>query len=225
MANVFVSGATGYLGSRLIPVLAGRGHTVKALSRKNGAIPHCETVKGDALSADSFSRPLAGCDTLVHLTGTPRPTPWKEREFRAVDLPSLIASAEAARQAGTVRHFIYVSVAQPAPVMKAYQRVRGEAENHLAGCGFGRTILRPWYVLGPGHWWPLALLPVYAVAERLPAARQAALRLGLVTVAQMIAALVQAVEQPVRGCRLVETPAIRLAALTSSPARLPDDDL
>lgn len=218
--HVFISGATGYLGSRLIPLLTGRGHRVKALVRPGKTVPGgCEVVEGDALSAASFSRHVAGCDTLVHLTGTPKPAPWKEREFRAVDLPSLIASAEAAREAGTIRHFIYVSVAQPAPVMKAYQRVRSEAERHLASCGLSRTILRPWYVLGPGHWWPLALQPIYAIAERLSSTRESAIRLGLVTVAQMVTALTQAVEEPVHGCRIVETGEIRAAALSSSPAR------
>lgn len=212
MAHVFISGATGYLGSRLIPVLIERGHRVKALTRgSQESYAGCEMVRGNALIASSFARHLADCDTLVHLAGTPKPAPWKEREFRAVDLPSLIASASAARDARSIRHFIYVSVAQPAPVMKAYQRVRREAEQHLAECGFDRTILRPWYVLGPGHWWPLALQPFYAAAERLPWTRESAVRLGLVTVRQMVGALAQAVDRPARGCRVVETREIRAA--------------
>jgi uncharacterized protein YbjT (DUF2867 family) len=75
--------------------------------------------------------------------------------------------------------------------------------------GVNTTILRPWYVLGPGHWWPLALKPVYATLERIPATSQSARRLGLVTLEQMIRALVDAVENPARGTRIVEVEEIR----------------
>ena len=34
------------------------------------------------------------------------------------------------------------------------------------------TIVRPWYVLGPGHRWPLALVPLYRLAERFPSSRK-----------------------------------------------------
>jgi uncharacterized protein YbjT (DUF2867 family) len=116
-----------------------------------------------------------------------------------------IAAAKEAR----VGHFIYVSVAQPAPVMKAYLEVRAECEDMLRKSGMNATILRPWYVLGPGHRWPYLLLPVYRVAERLPGTKGGARRLGLVTLRQMIAALVAAVDHAPQGIRIVEVPAIR----------------
>ena len=90
--------------------------------------------------------------------------------------------------------------------MRAYIAVREECEEYLARHVAIRTVLRPWYVLGPGHWWPYALKPFYALAPR-----EAAERLGLVTLEQMTAALVHAVENPSEGCRLVDVPAIRLA--------------
>lgn len=75
--------------------------------------------------------------------------------------------------------------------------------------GIPATILRPWYVLGPGHRWPIALLPLYAVLERIPATRERALRLGMVTLDDMVAALVAAVEDAPTGERIVEVPRIR----------------
>jgi hypothetical protein len=71
------------------------------------------------------------------------------------------------------------------------------------------TILRPWYVLGPGHWWPYALIPMYWLFELLPTTRDGARRLGLVTHAQMVSTLTQAVESPCTGVRVVEVPEIR----------------
>jgi hypothetical protein len=71
------------------------------------------------------------------------------------------------------------------------------------------TVLRPWYVLGPGHRWPYLLIPFYRVCEWIPSTREGAQRLGLVTLPQMVAALVRAVENPARGVCVVEVPAIR----------------
>ena len=72
------------------------------------------------------------------------------------------------------------------------------------------TILRPWYVLGPGHRWPYALLPFYWICEHLPAVREAGRRLALVTLDQMVATLVAAIEDPpAAGVRILEPQDIR----------------
>jgi hypothetical protein len=63
--------------------------------------------------------------------------------------------------------------------------------------------------VGPGHWWPCVLYPLYAFGEWLPATKAGARRLGLVTRGQLVTALVHAVEDPPAGVRAVEVPAIR----------------
>jgi hypothetical protein len=73
-------------------------------------------------------------------------------------------------------------------------------------------------VLGPGHRWPGVLQPVYWIMERLPRTRDAARRLGLVTLAQMTAALVLAVENPAAGVRFAGVPEIRDSAGQLRPA-------
>jgi uncharacterized protein YbjT (DUF2867 family) len=102
-------------------------------------------------------------------------------------------------------------VAQPAPVMRAYLAVRAEGEQAIRLTGLTATILRPWYVLGPGHRWPIALIPLYALASLVPAWREGARRLGLVSLDQMITALVRAVEEPppTGTVRIVDVPGIR----------------
>ncbi len=213
MQHVFVTGGTGYIGSRLIAALAARGHRVRALAR-TGSIAKlpagCRPVPGDALDAASYVADVPPADTFCQLVGVPHPNPAKAAQFRAIDLRSALAGIDAASQAG-VRHFIYVSVAQPAPVMRAYIESRAAAEAALRASGLDATILRPWYVLGPGHWWPYALVPGYWLAERFPPTRELALRLGLVTVGETVGALVAAVENPVSGVKVVEVPAIRAA--------------
>jgi uncharacterized protein YbjT (DUF2867 family) len=210
---VFVTGATGLMGRSLIPALLSRGHRVRALARPGSErkLPAgCTAVVGDALKRDTYQGQISPADTFVQLVGVAHPNPSKAAEFRAIDLQSARDAVSAAREAG-VRHFIYVSVAQPAPVMKAYITVRAECEQALRESGLFATIMRPWYVLGPGRRWPLLLLPMYWLAERIPATRDGARRLGLVTLAQMTAALVRAVENPPEGVSVVDVPAIRSA--------------
>lgn len=208
---VFVTGGTGYIGRPLVSALLERGHAVRALVRpgSEGKLPAgAHVVAGDALDAASFAAAIAPAQTLVHLVGVAHPSPSKAAEFRSVDLASVRASATAASPAG-IAHFVYVSVAQPAPAMKAYAAVRAEGEAIVRATGVNRTFVRPWYVLGPGHRWPYLLLPGYWIAERFPATRATARRIGLVTLAQMVACLVRAVEDPPRGERVVEVPQIR----------------
>lgn len=209
--RIFLTGGTGYLGCRLIPLLVERGHAVRALARESsryGLPTGCETVVGNPLDSATFIDEVRSCDTVVQLVGAPKPAPWKGVQFRAVDRVSGLASIEAAAQAG-VSHFVYVSAAHPAPIMKDYIAVRAEIETALRASGLRATILRPWYILGPGHWWPLVLKPAYWLCERLPSTRKSAARLGLVTLQQMLATLVWAVEHPPESPRVIEVPEIR----------------
>jgi uncharacterized protein YbjT (DUF2867 family) len=213
--RVFVTGGTGYIGGRLIPALAARGHEVVALVRpgRAQALPEaCFPVEGNALDGGSYEAGVLGADTLVHLVGVAHPSPSKAAQFLEVDLASARAACAAAKHRG-ISHFVYLSVAQPAPVMRAYLAARAQGEALIRASGLSATILRPWYVIGPGHRWPLALLPAYWLAEGLPATRDAARRLGLVTLDQMVGALVAAVEAPPSGVRVVEVPEIRRQSL------------
>ena len=213
--HVFVTGGTGYMGSRVIPALLARRHRVRALVRggSSAKLPEqCERVVGNALDPDTFADLIAPADTLVHLIGVAHPSPAKAAEFRSVDLASARAAATAASFA-RVSHFVYVSVAQPAPVMKAYIEARAEGEVAIRATGIPATFLRPWYVLGPGHRWPYLVLPVYRLLQLFPPTRDTAVRLYPVTLRQMIAALVKAVESPATGVRIVEAAEIRRATL------------
>ena len=209
--SVFVTGGTGYMGRRLIPRLVTRGFDVRALVRpgSEARAPHgCSVIRGNALDRSTFAAAVPRGSVLVHLVGTPHPSPAKAPEFEAVDWMSArecIIAAKAAR----ARHFVYVSVAQPAPVMQAYVKVRARVERLLRASGIPSTILRPWYVLGPGHRWPYVLVPLYWMASAIPNKRQAARRLGLVTLDEMLDALTWAIETAGGNSRLLEVPDIR----------------
>jgi uncharacterized protein YbjT (DUF2867 family) len=214
-----MTGGTGFMGRRLIAGLASRGHTVRALVRPGSEkkLPTGATaVSGDALDKASYAGAVAPADTFVQLAGVSHPNPSKAQEFRRVDARSALAAIAAAAEA-RVAHFVYVSVAQPAPVMKSYIAARAECEEAVRASGLHATILRPWYVLGPGRRWPLLLLPMYWVLERIPATRESARRLGLVTIEEMAGALVASIEEPRTGVRILGVPEIRRAAPLGSP--------
>jgi uncharacterized protein YbjT (DUF2867 family) len=209
--KIFVTGGTGYIGSRLIPLLIRRGHEVKAVARRGSEtrLPAGTTpVTADPLRMDSYTGEVRGSDTFVHLIGVAHPSPAKAKEFREIDLPSVQVAVKAARDSD-VRHFVYLSVAQPAKMMQAFIAVRSEGERLIRESGMGATFVRPWYVLGPGHRWAYVLLPFYWICERIPATQESARRLGLITISQMLDTLVWAVENPADGMRILDVPKIR----------------
>ena len=70
--------------------------------------------------------------------------------------------------------------------MQAYLWVRTLGETIIRESGLAATILRPWYVLGPGRRWPVLIKPLYRLAEMIPPTRATAERLGLISIEQMI---------------------------------------
>jgi uncharacterized protein YbjT (DUF2867 family) len=214
--NVFVSGATGYIGRHLIPELIARGHTIRALVRPAsiGKLAEgAEPVVGDALNAFSFAHRLAPSDTFVQLVGVAHPSPAKAMEFQAVDLASIRESVRTV-SGSTIRHFVYLSVAMPAPAMKAYVAVREEGERLVRECiresGLAATFIRPWYVLGPGHRWPYAILPAYWIWSLFD--RDTAARLYPVMLAQVVRTIADAIESPADAVRVIEAPEMRRSA-------------
>ena len=72
--SIFMSGGTGYMGQRLIPLLLQRGHPVRALARKgSGAkLPSgCVPVTGNALDKTTFTSQIQPAATFVQLAGSP----------------------------------------------------------------------------------------------------------------------------------------------------------
>lgn len=209
--QIFLTGGSGFIGRGIVHELLQRGHQVRALVRpgsENKLPAGCEIVHGDALDGNSYASRVAPADTFVHLVGVAHPGPSKAAQFRSIDLQSILQAVPAAVRAG-VRHFVYLSVARPAPIMREYQAVRAEGEMLITQAGLNATFVRPWYVLGPGHRWPVVLVPMYAIALMIPATRDGAVRLALVTLDQMVQSLAWAVENPAAGVRALSPLDIR----------------
>jgi dihydroflavonol-4-reductase len=101
--KLLVTGATGFLGSTLIPMLTGAGHEVRALVRSGAAIPGCEIFKGDVRDGDSVTRALHGCEGLYHLAGLVSRDPADARKMYQLHVDGTRNLLEAADRAGLQR--------------------------------------------------------------------------------------------------------------------------
>jgi nucleoside-diphosphate-sugar epimerase len=109
--NIFITGATGRLGSRLVPRLLQRGHSVRMLVRQSeraqtlidqGAV----TIVGDLLQPETFTETLGRTDAIIHLAAFFRGA--TAEETKSVNLEGTLALAHAALQAGVTR-FLFAS--------------------------------------------------------------------------------------------------------------------
>ena len=196
---VFITGGTGYIGKRLITLLLNEGYDVTALVREQSVdkLPAgCTPIIGSPFDASTYADSIPADCVFVHMIGVAHPGPKKKEQFYSVDLASLKVSVEAAVKA-KVKHFIYISVAQlPTKVMADYQEARRLGEDAVLESGLNSTFIRPWYVVGPGHYWPLLFQPVFKLLEMIPSTSAKAKALALVSLKQMLLTLRNTVVNP-----------------------------
>jgi nucleoside-diphosphate-sugar epimerase len=208
--RVFVTGATGYIGRRLTQKLVQSGCEVYALARKPSAdnLPRqCRLIIGDALDAATYAEKIPHGAVFIHLVGVAHPSPRKKQQFIAVDLKSIEEAVKAAADKN-IAQFIYLSVA-PSRIMKDFSAVRMKGEKMVRENFSSATALRPFYVLGPGHYWPLLLSPLFTLMLFTKAGREKGERLGLIRIEQMINALVWSIEHPPHEFRILEVKDLR----------------
>jgi uncharacterized protein YbjT (DUF2867 family) len=213
--RVFITGSTGFIGRALCEQLLQSGHEVRALARPGSetrVIPGCRVVSADPFDPGQWHAQCEGVDALVHLIGVHHPSPLKNRQFESVDGGAFGAVLSVARMVD-IPHFVFVSVAQPLPIMRTYQKVRARSETSLRDSGIPATVLRPAYVLGPGRRWPMVLMPIQSLLRIMPWTRGLAIRSTFIDHRIFIRALCAAIDNPPSVFRVWEAPQIIASGL------------
>ncbi len=156
--HVFLTGATGFVGSYILRDLVREGHTVRCLLRDREAQLHIddeenvERVSGDITDADSLRGTMRGCDAVIHLVGIIDEKPSKGVTFDAIHADGTRNVVAEAAEEG-IRRFVQMSAngARPDGV-SAYQTTKWAAEEAVRGADFEHAvILRPTLIFGkPG---------------------------------------------------------------------------
>lgn len=130
-APILVTGGTGTIGSRVVPLLRSAGQDVRVLSRRGGQDePGLTHVHGDTVAGRGLTEALEGVEVVLHLAGGA-----KGDDTAAGNL------AAAAADAG-VRHLVLISVIGADAMPLGYFRAKAEAERAIAGSGVPWTVLR-----------------------------------------------------------------------------------
>ena len=146
MSTVLVTGATGFVGRRLVPHLIEHGHTVRAMTRRPEAYDGLgEPVGADVMDPDSLTAALDGVDAAIYLVHS-----LDDPDFERKDAEAARNFSAAAASAG-VRQIVYLGgLGDEDDDLSAHLRSRREVEGLLGGDGVPVTVLRAAIVVGHG---------------------------------------------------------------------------
>jgi uncharacterized protein YbjT (DUF2867 family) len=145
-----VTGATGYVGSRLVRRLAQEGRPVRALARRPESLEPIEGVEpvlGDLVSGAGLERALEGCTTAYYLVHSMEPADPDANGFADRDRQAAEAFAKAATGAG-VQRIVYLGGIEPPGRQSAHLGSRLEVERILCAAVPRSTALRASIVIG-----------------------------------------------------------------------------
>ncbi len=135
-STILVTGASGALGDRLVPLLRSRGYTVRALVHTQPVAGADELARGDLLDAASLDDAVAGTDAVLHLAA--RTHARSTADYRLVNVTGTENLARAAAAAGT-RRFVYVSTRAISADGGGYSVSKRDAEAVVARAGLDHT--------------------------------------------------------------------------------------
>ena len=135
-APILVTGATGYVGSKLVDELQSRGHAVRTLSRRGAGAG--DARKGDVLSGEGLPEALAGVENRV----LPRALDGQRGDFAAKDRQAAVNFAEAAANAD-VERVVYLGGLGSERLRASAQPPRGRPSCCARGWVIGSSTCAP----------------------------------------------------------------------------------
>jgi len=204
--SCLVTGATGYIGGRLVPELLAAGHRVRCLARSPDRLRdhpwagETRVARGDVTDAPSVARALEGIDVAYYLVHALH----SGKDFEASDRGAARIFAEQARAAG-VRRIVYLGGLTPAGVpedeLSPHLRSRAEVGRILLGSGVPTTVLRAAVIIGSGS---ASFEMLRYLTERLPVMITPSwvhTRIQPVAIRDVLRALVGSARMPREVCR------------------------
>src|SRR5256885_16289084 len=173
--DVFLTGATGFVGSHVRRALLAAGFGVRALVRPNSRplppLDGCTPVQGDLRRPGDLARRMAGCRYLVHVAALYSFSPCRRREIWATNVRGCAGILEAARIAGVERAVVTSSSATVGPARgdrpateddwavdaashSAYHHSKLQQERVTLAAQLPAVLLLPTAPVGPGDWKP-----------------------------------------------------------------------
>jgi len=163
-----VTGATGYIGGRLAPLLLNKGLTVRALARKPDKLSNlpwhdrAEVVRGDLGDPDSLTAAFRNVDVVYYLVHSMGTSP----DFVAEEARSACNVVAAAREAG-VQRLVYLGGLHPPDVdLSPHLRSRTAVGEILVDSGIETVVLQAGIVVGAGS---ASFEMIRHLTDRLPA--------------------------------------------------------
>jgi len=194
--RVLVTGATGYIGGRLVPRLIAAGHQVTCLTRDARRLrdvpwrDQVDVVTADVVSGDGLTEALTGIDVAFYLVHS-----LNSRRFEDLDRQAAQHFALAAAQCDLGR-IIYLGGPQPPEHASAHLRSRAEVADILLASGVPTVVLRAAVILGSGS---ASFEMLRYLTERLPlmiTPRWVTNRVQPIAVRDVLRYLVEAVDLP-----------------------------
>lgn len=201
---ILLTGATGYVGGRLLEALERAGRTLRCAARRPEYLrsrvgPGTEVVAADVFDPASLATALAGVDTAFYLVHSMEST----ESFAEADRTGALNFAQAARAAG-VRRIIYLGGLGGGEELSSHLDSRQEVGRILRESGVATTELRASIILGSGS---VSFEMIRALVETLPVMitpRWVSTRTQPIGIEDVVAYLVEAVDHPVEGSVVYE---------------------
>jgi NADH dehydrogenase len=150
--KVFVTGASGFVGSAILRELSRRAFAVTALARRKNPpqiAGDIRQVHGDLSQSAVLDEALRDCDAVIHLVGIILEDPARGVTFQQVHVEGTRSIVEAARRAGVKRYIHMSSLGTRAGARSEYHKTKWRAEQLVRASGLDWTIIRPSMIHGP----------------------------------------------------------------------------
>ena len=150
--RVFVTGASGFVGSAVVEELLSRNFAVSALVNRRPlttGIGQVQSIKGDLFDDRALDDAMRGCDAVIHLVGIILEKPARGITFERIHYQGTKTVVNAAKRNG-VKRFIHMSALGTRPdAASNYHKTKFAAEEYLRASGLEWTIFRPSLIHGP----------------------------------------------------------------------------